>query len=203
MGSTTATAPVVKPSTLTNKYAIAASIGLAAMLWFVLLSGWLAVRPGSVIVKRQNVLFNSDTSIWIDKMIGNQKPFTQAVHPLEMSLWRPPCQALYHLLDIFLPSEYAGVLAARILVGLVAGTGVGFLTFLALHSGVDLPQCILLFITYLLFTSSSTIALPEHFGISNGLLSIAFVAPIIVTNPRIRLSILAAMVILCGGTTIT
>ena len=203
MSSATAIAIVAKPPGLTHKHVIAAGIGLAAALWFVLLSGWLGVKPGSVFVQRQNVLFNSDTSIWIGKMIGNGKPITQAVHPLEMPLWRPPCQALYHFLQVFLPSEYAGVLAARIFVALVAGIGVGFLAFLALQNEVGLPQCILLFITYLLFTSSSTIALPEHFGISNGLLSIAFVAPIIVANPRTRMAVLAAMVVLCGGTTIT
>jgi hypothetical protein len=62
---------------------------------------------------------------------------------------------------------------------------------------------VLLFSVYLLFTSSCTTALPEHFGISNGLLSIAFVIPIVVANPRLKIAVLGALVPLCGGTTIT
>ena len=44
---------------------IAVAIGLAAVIWFMLLSGWMNSVPGSVVAKRQNVLFNSDSSIWL------------------------------------------------------------------------------------------------------------------------------------------
>ena len=181
----------------------AAGIGVVAALWFVLLSGWMDVVPGSVMVQRQNVLFNSDTNLWIDEMVNNHPPLTLAVHPLEVLFWRPPCQALYHLFRLFLPEERAGLLAARSLVALVAGAGVGFLAFMALETGMALAQCVLLFAMYLLFTSSCTIALPEHFGISNGLLSIAFAVPLVVANPRVKTAALSALAVLCGGTTIT
>src|SRR5271165_7183503 len=182
---------------------IAAMIGLAAVIWFMLLSGWMKSVPGSVVSKRQNVLFNSDTNIWLDRMIGNAKSPEQMIHPLEIVLWRPPCRALQHLLEVFMPAEQAGVLAARLLVALIHGMGVGFLALLALRIGVRLPQCILLFIIYLLFTSNATAALPEHFGISNGLLSMTFVVPIFLANDLMRTGFLLAMVVLCGGTTIT
>src|SRR5271165_5053114 len=182
---------------------IAAMIGLAAVIWFMLLSGWMKSVPGSVVSKRQNVLFNSDTNIWLDRMIGNAKSPEQMIHPLEIVLWRPPCRALQHLLEVFMPAEQAGVLAARLLVALIHGMGVGFLALLALRIGVRLPQCILLFIIYLLFTSNATAALPEHFGISNGLLSITFVVPISLASIEMRTAFVAVMVILCGGTTIT
>lgn len=182
---------------------IAGAIGGVAVLWFVLLSGWLGVTPGSMFVTHQNVLFNSDTNLWIAEMVDRHPPFTRAVHPLQVYLWRPPVQALGHLLQLVLPPDRAGLLAARLVVALVAGTGVGFLALLALHSGLGLPRCLLLFSTYLLFTSSSTIALPEHFGISNGLLSIAFVVPILASGSRVVTGVLASLVVLCGGTTIT
>src|SRR5271165_5516729 len=182
---------------------IAAMIGLAAVIWFMLLSGWMKSVPGSVVSKRQNVLFNSDTNIWLDRIIGNAKSPEQLIHPLEIILWRPPCRALQHLLEVFMPPEDAGVLAARLLVAIIHRMGVGFLEFIAMRNGVKIPQCILLFIIYLLFTSNSTAALPEHFGISNGLLSIAFVVPILLASVEMRTVFLAIMVIFCGGTTIT
>ena len=154
-------------------------------------------------VKRQNVLFNSDSSIWLDRIVGNAVSPEKAVHPLEIVFWRPPVRALEHLLEIFMPADYAGILAARLVVSFMHGLGVGFLAFLALRLGVKLPQCILLFIIYLLFTSNATGALPEHFGISNGLLSITFVVPIFLASSTATTGFLLAMVVLCGGTTIT
>jgi len=191
------------PPLLTRTQIIAAMIGLAAVIWFVMLSGWLRVTPGSIMTKRQNILFNSDTNIWLDRMIGDEISPEHLIHPLEIPLWRPPCRALQYLLEVFMPPEYAGVLAARLLVAIIHGMGMGFLAFLALRNGVKIPQCILLFIIYLLFTSNSTAALPEHFGISNGLLSIAFVVPILLASVEMRTVFLAIMVIFCGGTTIT
>lgn len=187
-----------------HQYAFAAAVGLTAALWFLALSGWLGVRPGSVITTRQNVLFSSDTSVWIDRMEGAVTPPQQLVHPLQTPFWRGPCRALYHLLlATSLPSEYAAVLAARLLVAIVDGIGVGFLAFLALHNEIKISHCVLLFTMYLLFTSNSTAALPEHFGISNALLTIAFVVPLLTASVRIRTTVLSALVVLCGGTTIT
>ena len=68
------------------------AIGAVAVIWFVLLSGWLGVTPGSRLVTHQNVLFNSDMNLWIEEMVQGHPPFTRAVHPLQTFLWRPPCQ---------------------------------------------------------------------------------------------------------------
>jgi hypothetical protein len=104
---------------------------------------------------------------------------------------------------MFLPLDYAGLLAARLIVAVIAGLGVGFMAFLALHNGIKTTQLLLLFIMYLLFTCNSTAALPEHFGISNGLLSIAFVFPIVAASLELKAIVLAVLVVLCGGTTLT
>ena len=203
MDSETVTPSPAKLSLMTRRRLLAATVGLCAVAWFMFLSGWLGVKPGSVMTKRQNVLFNSDTNLWMDRIIGDARSPERLVHPLEIPIWRPPCRALHHLLEAFLPSAYAGIVAARFLVALVAGTGVAFLAFLALHNGLKTIPCVLLFIMYLLFTSNSTAALPEHFGISNGLLTITFVLPIVVASAETRMIALAALVVLCGGTTIT
>jgi hypothetical protein len=186
-----------------NPRKVATVVGFAAVIWFVLLSGWLGVTPGSVMTKRQNVLFNSDTNLWVDRMIGSAQSPEQLVHPLEVPIWRAPCRVLQRLLGTFLPFNYAGLLAARLLVAAVAAFGVGSLAYLAVYLGVKKIQLVLLFVMYLLFTSNTTLCLPEHFGISNGLLCITFVFPIVVVSPELRAAILAPLVVLCGGTTIT
>jgi hypothetical protein len=186
-----------------SPYRLSVVVGFTAALWFILLSGWLGMTPGTVIAKRHNVLFSSDSALWAQRMIGDEHQAAHVVHPLETLLWRPPCRALQHLFGLFLPWDYAGLLAARLLVAIVAGVGVGFMAFLALHNGIKTTQLVLLFIMYLLFTCNSTAALPEHFGISNGLLSIAFVFPIVAASPEQRAIVLAILTVLCGGTTIT
>jgi len=205
MQQATATTISLETPSAAEKPAIKAAItiGLAGVMWFMALSGWMKSVPGSVMVKRQNVLFNSDSSIWLDRMIGNARSPEQMIHPLEIVFWRPPCRALGRMMRLFAPADEAAILGARLLVGLVYGAGVAFLAFLALRLGVELPECVLLFIIYFLFTSNCTAALPEHFGISNGLLSVAFAAPILLNSVTVATIFLAAMGVVCGGTTIT
>jgi len=186
-----------------HKLSLAAAFASGAVIWFLLLSGWLGVTPGSVITQRQNVLFSSDSSIWISAMTGETKSIFLYPHPLQNFLWRPPARALFHLLSVFLPANYAALLAARLLSAVVAGIGIGFLGYLALQNDIPITQCVLLFSMYLLFTCNATMSLPEHFAISNGLLTIAFVVPVLTASPRIRTRVLSALVVLCGGTTIT
>jgi len=186
-----------------SSYRLALFIGFAAAVWFTLLSGWLGMTPGTVIAARHNVLFSSDSALWVQRMIGDAHPAAHVVHPIETFLWRPLCRAFQHLLVLFLPLDYAGLLATRLLIAAIAGIGVGFMAFLALHNGIKTTQLVLLFIMYLLFTCNSTAALPEHFGISNGLLSIAFVFPIVATSPELTAIVLAALIVLCGGTTLS
>lgn len=186
-----------------HKYVLAAMVGSGAVAWFLALSGWLGVTPGSLMTKRNNVLFNSDTNLWVDRMTGGARSAEQLVHPLEILLWRGPCRALDRLLGIVVFPQYARLLATRLFAALFAGIGVGSLAFLALENGIMGTQFVLLFILYLLFTSSATTCLPEHFAISSGLLSIAFVVPFVVASSKMRTAILAALVVLCGGTTIT
>jgi len=69
-----------------NHLKVATLVAFIAAVWFVLLSGWLGVTPGSVITKRQNVLFNSDMNLWVDRMIGNARSPERLVHPLEVQM---------------------------------------------------------------------------------------------------------------------
>jgi len=173
-----------------HKRAIAIIIGLMALLWFLALSELLLVKPGSIMTMRQNILFHSDTSLSIhlltDETFSAQPSFQYFVHSLEFFLWRPVCRTLYHLLGIFLPIDYSRVFAGRLLVATIAGIGVGSLALFAFSNGVKLVQCVLLFIMYMMFTANTIVALPEHFGLSNGLLSVAFVVPLIAQDTRLN-----------------
>ncbi len=183
---------------------VAFAIGLIATTWFTLLSGWLGVTPGSVLVKRPNVIFSSDTSAWIERFAGDAKlpkafPYAY-IHPLEETIWRPLTRALYHVTKLFLPSDYPRLLAARLLVATVEGAGVGFLALLALRNEVNKLKLIFLFLMYLLFTANTAATLPEHWGITNGLLSITFVAPILMATVQSKTIFLVAMIFVAGGT---
>ncbi len=182
--------------------AIALAVGVIAVCWFMLLSNWLGVRSGTVLMSHQNVLFDSDTSMWVDQMIHNAVSTQPAVHPLETVFWRYPSRALQHLAMRFTSREYATVFGPRLLVNLIAGAGVGFLAYLALYLGIPTLQGVLLFCCYMLFSVNTLIVLPEHFGISNGLLTMAFVVLVVVANERLRNGALAVLAVLCGGTTI-
>lgn len=182
--------------------AFALAVGVISVCWFISLGNWLGVRPGTVLMTHQNVLFDSDTSLWIERMIGNSRSTQQSVHPLEILLWRFPCRALAHLAALVMPREYASLLGPSLLVALFAASGVGFLAYLASYLGVPRWHSVLLFGSYLLFTINATVALPEHYGISNGLLTLAFVVLIVVASERLRNAVLVALAAMCGGTSL-
>jgi hypothetical protein len=181
---------------------ISLAVGILAVLWLMFLSGWFQVHSGSLMMKRNNVLFDSDMNYWVARMIGNVHSPEQTIHPLELIFWRYPCRALAHIAGLFMATDEAGVFGSRLFVALVAGSGFGALAYLALSFGVPLVQCLLLFGSYFLFTANIPVALPEHFGISNGLISIAFVVLALVANEKIRNSILILLAVLCSGTSL-
>lgn len=190
----------------------AAGVGLFTVIWLLVLSGWFGLTPGSLLTKRNNVMFNSDSSAWIQRFAGEgkqvrAKPYIY-IHPLEEVFWRPPARAIAHVSRLFFPKTQNGIvaadlLAAKLLVAILFGLGAGCLAFFALGNGVDKVKCSLIFAIYLLFTSMSTVILPEHFAISNALLAIAFVVPLFIPTTAIRTAFLAVMTVICGGTICT
>ena len=190
-------------ATATGHAVVAVAIGLAAVVWLTLLSGWLEVRPGTVVTHRHNVIFSSDTNLWMAYIFGHLRPDLPQIHPLQLVFWRGPCRVAAAVARLFLPSDAAEFMGARVMVAFIAGTGIAALAFLALRNGLRTAECIVLFLMYFLCTSNTTMCLPEHFGISNGLLTVAFVAPLLATSTRARLIILGALTPLIGGTTVT
>jgi hypothetical protein len=210
MATSTATRMVrANDSAAARQRMVAVAIGVAGALWLVLLSGWLKAVAGSVVSHRHNVIFSSDTNLWVAYIFGHLKPDLPQIHPLQIALWRGPARVLSVIPGLFLHSDlrqYAvseQYIGARILVALIAGFGFALLALLALRKGLRTAECVALFLMYFLFTSTSTLCLPEHFGISNGLLTVAFVAPLLMASARARLLILGALTPLIGGTTVT
>ncbi len=186
---------------------MAATIGVVAIAWFLLLSEWYLVAPGTIMTKRPNVLFHSDTMLSIQYLIDEIPPprpsFLHLAHPMEPYIWRPVARMLFPVLGKFWSPEYAAVLACRALAAVIAGIGVGALAFLATVHGIGTKQILLLFVMYLLFTANVIVALPEHFGISNGLLTVAFVLSFVISRKHLRTALLAVVAVPIGGTTIT
>lgn len=210
MATSTATRMVqAKGAATAGVRGIAVAIGLAGALWLILLSGWLKVIPDSVVSHRQNVIFSSDTPLWMAYVFGHLKPDLPQIHPLQIAYWRGPAKALAAIPHLYFhsdPRKYAQpeeYLAARILVALIVGIGFASLALLALRKGLPKAECVALFLMYFLFTSTSTLCLPEHFGISNGLLTLVFVAPLLAASARVRFFILGALTPLIAGTTVT
>jgi hypothetical protein len=203
MASTSAGTARSKETAAGSHRAISAGVGLAAAVWLTLLSGWLGVRPGTVVTHRHNVIFSSDSNLWIAQMLGNMPPNLAPIHPLQIPFWGIPCRAAAALARVFLPADAAGFLGARIVVAVVAGTGMALLVLLALRKGLPVAHCLALVFVYLLFTSNVTICLPEHFAVSNGLLAITFSAPLLAASSRVRYWMLGVMTVLVGGTTVT
>ena len=92
------------------------------------------------------------------------------------------------------------MLGPRLLVAFVAGVGVAALAFFALSTGIQPFTGGLLLIVYLLFTSNTTICLPEHFGITNGILTLSFVASAMMANQRRTFGLLGLSALVLWGT---
>lgn len=93
------------------------------------------------------------------------------------------------------------VVAARLLTALVAG--VGALAVCAVRFGVPLLHGVVMLTSYLLFSSQIVSALPEHFGISMGLLSVAWSVFVLDFARRTKAILLVVLAFLTSATTIT
>jgi hypothetical protein len=154
-------------------------------------------------IRRNDVLFNSDTGYWIESYSWGYHGTPSIPHPLLTVLWRFPAYAMYKVLARVLPIELAKVVSGRILNAVVAGLGVGCLAFVARRRGVSPVRCLILLAIYLLFTVQLLVALPEHFGLSNGWLSATFAVAVSDLGSRAKAGVLALLAFILGGITIT
>lgn len=178
-------------------------IGGLSTLWFFLLSGWLGVVPGAAIVERMDTFFSADTLRWLEGLDGRLAMEFSVRHPLKWFTAMPLGTALTRLATPLFGHAEALVLVGRFLNAACAGLGAAcVLRATCLGRRFNKAAWIALAI-YLLFSSGAIAAIPEHFGISNGLLSLTFLIAISVKNVDRKIRAMVPMGIIVGGTTLT
>lgn len=158
-------------------FVLTAVVATSYLFW---LSGALGVRPGTAVTARGDVVFGSDLAYRVHNLSGSmdatvelrQRPYSVS-HPLLNQLWGTLGGWLERPLRRSYPTE-SHLLAARFLVALVAGCGIAAIGGAAfVRVGWRAVPILLI---YLLFSANVLVSLPEHMGLSNGMLSIAFAA---------------------------
>jgi hypothetical protein len=195
-------APLGEPKRRTGCFTAVATV--LAVVWFLALSQGLGFRPNGLPIVRNDVLFNSDAASWVEWLAGEARQTRPSpLHALLNLVWRPIARSLFAGYQLFLPHEVARVLAARTLVAVVAGLGFGCLVFLASIAGVSPAKRVIIASVYLLFSANMLVVAPEHWGLSNGLLSACGL--LVCTDPgrRVKIVLLCVLTVLLAGTTIT
>jgi hypothetical protein len=192
-----------------SAWVLAIAAGVMAASYLYVLSGLLNVAPATSIVTRLDVLFSSDLALRVFNLTGATDS-TQELrehrislpHPLMNPIWGTAGGLVFHLLPGPAPGPARRFVAARLLVAIIAATGIAALVSLGHSLGIPLPLTVLLLAHYLAFTANALVALPDHMGISSGLLTLCFCVWAR-SEGRRRGAALAGLAVLCGGTTIT
>jgi hypothetical protein len=95
------------------------------------------------------------------------------------------------------------ILLGKLLNALAGAVGTGALFYTAIGRGLDWFRCTLLLPVYLLFTANLLAALPEHFGLSTGLLAVCWAVYASGMTPRRKVVWLAGLSVAAGGVTLT
>lgn len=149
--------------------------------WLFVLSWWLGVTPGAPVVTRNNVLFQVDVASHYRELTRESDPFSPGKprislpHPFLPQVWGNIGKTLAAACQRVVDADTAHVLAARILVASTAATGLAALGWLASIEGVPGLWLLCLVVIAWLSSAMTIVALPDHFGLSYGLLLITFV----------------------------
>lgn len=176
--------------------------GLAVVSLFVL-SGLMGAVPGSPVLQRKDVLFNADCGDVVRDYVSDRPIREMGVHPLFHWLYSRPAHYCYLALRTALPEPQAAAIVGRTFNAIVAGAGVGCLVFLALKRGLAPVFLVPLLPVYLLSTAMVLVAVPEHWGISLGLLSATFAIAASELRFGTALALLGLLAILAAGITVT
>ena len=178
-----------------------------ATIWMLALSRYFLDCSHGLLFSRQDVLFESDAANFLNRMASEKwmTPFHSfaIVHPLAAYFWKSIALAQSYLFDLIMPRQMAALNAVRIVIAGVAGAGIGCLALLAIRNGVGLMKLIPLLAMYFFFTANTITSLPDHFGLSSGLLSINFAILVLRKHSPSNLILLTLMAALVTGTTIT
>jgi hypothetical protein len=195
-----------RPATLT--WLIRAAI-LASLCLFGLSSA-LDIRNGTAITTRIDVLFSSDLAGRLHNLSGSSSATEELrthrvsfSHPFMNQVWGTAGGMLAPVVRWFEPEADVPMVTARLLVAIVAGLGMGALfTWAVAQSRGRVSVVLYLCIVYVLFSVNVLVAAPEHMGLSNGVLTLAFVISQLDALPY-RRTILVLLAALAAATTVT
>jgi len=184
---------------------VKAIAGLAATIsaaWLFVLSGLFGVVPGSVMTKRVNVLFASDCSVSIQDYVADSTR-GRTIHPLISELYRRPIHWCYNALTLVLPEAQAAVYAGRAYNAVFGALGIACAVYSALRRGLRLAALVPLLFVTMLSTSMILVAVPEHFGVSYGMLALTFAVAAAELRFSTTLFLLGLLAVVASGLSLT
>jgi hypothetical protein len=185
--------------------------GLTTAVALFTLSGWLGFVPGALAGKRAfdgrrvDAVFQADPGFYLDEIVTGKMEAGRGVHPVLHLVWRVPLHHLTRLLAPSVPAETTAIYSGRAYVALACGVGVGLLAAALVRHGVR-PSTLLAFSPiWLLATGNVIAAVPDHFGISLGVLAAAFAVFLNGLTGPIRPAVigLIALTAVAAGVTVT
>jgi len=150
----------------------------AALAAFIALSRYMLVARDTVVTLRNNVLFETDTSVRLrylaDAGAEAVGRLELAQHPALFYVWRPIGRMISIVLTPLLPAGEGRVLAAQLLVcGFAAGAAT-VLFVLALRWRAGMARAVLVTAVFVLATSSVLLVVPEHWAMASALMVACF-----------------------------
>jgi len=182
-------------------------VAVSSAVWVFLLSGMTGVVPGVPLTQRTNVLFQSDSAQTVERYTDIE-PFSfvftlRVEHPLIYWIYFEPVHFCYRALRTMMPEEQAALVAGRGYNAAFVGIGIGCIFYVALRKGLQVGRLLPILIVNLLSTTMILVALPEHFGISYGVLSLTFAVAASELPFKTTLVLLSLLAVVASGVTIT
>jgi hypothetical protein len=185
--------------------------GILTAVALFALSGFLGFVPGAIgdrtafDGRRIDAVFGSDPGFYLDEILSGRMEAGRGVHPALHLVWRVPLHHLVRTVAPSVPAETAAIYSARVYVAVAAGIGVGWLAAALVRRAVR-PLVLLAFAPIWLSATGHVIAaVPDHFGISLGVLAAAFAVFLDGLSGPLRPAVLRllALAAVAGGVTVT
>lgn len=176
---------------------------LVVLLTFLSLSWGLGVRTGSPIATRTDLFFQSDAGGLVTDAKTDFTARGRGVHPILYFVWTKPLYHLSRALESGILADVTATVGSRLLVALWAGAGMGVLVFGLIRRGVPGSAILAVAPVYLLGCGQAMACMPDHFGMSQGILAASFGVYIAPGRFGRKFAALAFLALLAGGITVT
>ena len=143
-------------------------------VWLFVLSGLFGAVPGEPVGTRIDAYFQVDAGGRIADAATGAFGRAVVIHPLFYFVFTLPISKLAVLLSGWFPPELTALYACRWYAALAVGLGVGRLSAALVRFGLSPLRLAIVAPLFLLGTSQTLTALPDHFALSVGLLCYSF-----------------------------